>query len=65
VLGDKEMNMEWVLASLAIGGVVYNTIVTHVVLKNDVKHLRKDLEDFKVVVRQDIRDFRDYLMENK
>lgn len=56
---------KWILVGLAVGGVLYNTIVTHVVLKNDVKHLRNAFEEFKEVVRQEIRDLRNYLMGKK
>jgi len=64
-MDDVASLARWILAILAVGGVIYNTIVTHVILKNDVKHLRKDFEDFEKVVRQELRDLRNYLMENK
>lgn len=55
----------WILVGLAVGGVIYNTIVTHAVLKNDIKHLRNEFEHFKTEIKQEIRDLRQYLMENK
>lgn len=56
---------KWILVGLAIGGVVYNTIVTHAVLKNDVKHLQGDFEKLHQWVKQELRDLRNYLMGNK
>lgn len=34
---------QWVLIIVMIMTVVYNTIVTHAILKNDVKHLKEDV----------------------
>lgn len=39
---------QWILTGVALAAIIYNTIVTHVVLKNDVKHLaagQKELKD--------------------
>lgn len=35
------------MASIAICGLIYNSIVTHVTMKNDVKHLKDDNEEIK------------------
>lgn len=34
---------QWICVAIAIGGLIYNSIVTHVTLKNDVKHLREEV----------------------
>ena len=52
---------EWIAIIIAIGTVLYNTIVTHVVLKNDVKHLVKDVEEIKT----DVRELRQCLLKKK
>jgi len=39
--------VQYILPVLAIIAVLYNTIVTHVVLKNDVKHLAADNKEIK------------------
>ena len=38
---------QWILAIIALAVVVYNTIITHVVLKNDVRHLAADIKETK------------------
>jgi len=32
----------WILVAIAIGGLIYNSIVTHITMKNDIKHLKED-----------------------
>ena len=38
---------QWILAIVALMVVVYNTVITHVVLKNDVRHLAADVKEMK------------------
>lgn len=47
----------WVIVALAVGSVIFNTAV----LYNDVKHLKNAVQEIK----QEIRDLRTYLLENK
>lgn len=56
---------KWVLVGLAVIGVIYNTIITHAVLKNDLKHLRAEFNTFHKWVKQELRDLCNYLMENR
>lgn len=57
--------VRWILVGFAVVGIIYNTIVTHVVLKNDLKHLQNNFTSFHEWVKQELRDLRNYLMENK
>lgn len=52
---------QWILAIIAIGAVVYNTIVTHVVMRNDIKHLQEDCEK----IWQKIDELYKYLLEHR
>ena len=45
---------KWVIVVLALGGILFNTAI----LYNDVKHLKKQMQE----VKQEIRDLRNYLM---
>lgn len=38
---------KWILVAIAVGTILYNTIVTHAVLKNEVKHLAIDMAEVK------------------
>lgn len=42
----KKLNglAKWIMVALAVGTIFYNTLVTHIVLKNDVKHLKADVD---------------------
>lgn len=44
----------WIIVALALGGILFNTAI----LYNDVKHLKKQMQE----VKQEIRDLRNYLM---
>lgn len=35
---------KWIIVGMAVGGLIYNVIVTHAILKNDVKHLQKSVD---------------------
>ena len=52
---------KWVVIAIAIGTIIYNTLVTHVVLKNDVRHLETAVKETK----QEVRDLRNYLLTEK
>ncbi len=52
---------EYILPILAILAVTYNTVVTHIVLKNDVRHLADDVKD----VRADMKKLIFHLLEKK
>lgn len=45
----------WIIVAIAVGGIIFNTAV----LYNDVKHLKKQIQEIK----QDVRDLRNYLMD--
>lgn len=36
---------KWIIVGLAVSGFIYNVIVTHAILKNDVKHLQKSVDE--------------------
>lgn len=36
---------KWIIVGIAVGGLIYNTGVVHGVLKNDIKHLKKSVDD--------------------
>lgn len=38
---------KWVLIAFAILTVAYNTVVTHTIVRNDVKHLQADVVEVK------------------
>ena len=37
-----------ILVVIAIGGIIYNIIVTHTVVKNDLHHLETSMKEYKV-----------------
>ncbi|GAH36455.1 unnamed protein product [marine sediment metagenome] len=39
---------QWILTVIAIAAVFYNTVVTHIILKNDVKHLKENVDRIMV-----------------
>lgn len=45
---------EWTIVIIAVVGLIYNSIVTHAVLKNDVKHLIEDVAEIKVDLKKHI-----------
>lgn len=47
----------WIMAIIALGGILVNTIT----LYNDVKHLKKDVDEIK----QELRDLHNILMEKE
>lgn len=51
--------MKWVIVAFAVGGLIYNTIVTYAILKNDVKHLSADM----IEVKQEVKQINKYLIE--
>lgn len=52
---------KWIIVALAVGGMIYNTIVTRAVTLNDIKHLKTDMADIK----QDVRDLRNLFLDKK
>jgi len=38
---------QWIMIIIAIGTIVYNTIITRAILKNDIKHLGIDVQAIK------------------
>jgi len=38
---------KWIIIIIAIGTIAYNTIATHVISKNDIKHLQEDVTEIK------------------
>lgn len=36
--------IQWILVAFAVAGLIYNSIVTHVTMKNDIKHLKEQVE---------------------
>lgn len=48
----------WIIVILAILTIAYNTIATHVISKNEIRHLQNDMQE----VKQEVRDLRNYLM---
>lgn len=52
---------KWILIALAIGTIAYNTVVTHVIARNDIKHLRQDVNKLEVAVS----GIQTYLMGHK
>lgn len=43
---------QWILVTIAIAGLIYNTIVTHVIMKNDLKHLKEDVAENKDYLKE-------------
>jgi len=52
---------QWILAIVAIAAVIYNTIVTHVIMRNDIKHLKEDNSK----IWDKIEKIYTYLLEHK
>ena len=50
---------KWVIVAMAVGGLIYNVIVTHTILKNDVKHIQADMTEIK----QDVKSINMYLLQ--
>lgn len=38
---------QWILAIIAVIVVIYNSIVTHVIMRNEIKHLQNDMSEVK------------------
>lgn len=38
---------QWIIVAIAVLGLIYNSIVTHATLKNDVKHLAADVKEMR------------------
>lgn len=38
---------QWIIAVIAIGTLIYNSVVTHAFLRNDIKHLKEDMIEIK------------------
>lgn len=56
----RKLNAKWVSVAIVILVILYNTIVTHVILRNDVQHLQQDVTEFK----QDLRDLTNFLLRD-
>jgi hypothetical protein len=52
---------QWILVAFAIGGLIYNSIVTHVTMKNDIKHLKEDFD----CLRKKVEKLMFHLMDDK
>lgn len=50
---------KWFIVALAIGTIAYNSIVTHVIMKNDLKHFEKRL----IKIEQKFERLYDYLLK--
>ena len=50
--------VRWISIAIAVLVIAYNTIVTHIVLKNDVEHLVKREEQHHVEQKAEIRELR-------
>ncbi len=59
----KKLNgaTKWIMVGLAILTILYNTIVAHVIMKNDVHHLQLSISKMEI----EIRDIRNYLLDRK
>lgn len=58
-MAKKNDLAKWIIVAMAVGGLIYNAIVTHTILKNDVKHLSADMTEIK----QDVKQINMYLIE--
>lgn len=58
-MAKKNDTAKWIIVAMAVGGLIYNVIVTHTILKNDVKHLQEDTTEIK----QDVKQINMYLIE--
>ena len=47
---------KWIIIILAIATIAYNTVATHVIAKNDIKHLQKDVTEIKTLLLNHITD---------
>lgn len=52
---------KWIIVGMAIVGLIYNTGVTHGVLKNDIKHLKKSVDD----IWSELNTIKKFLWEEK
>jgi len=50
---------KWIIVGIAVGGLIYNVIVTHTILKNDVKHLQKSVDSLWAKIDEILK----YLLE--
>lgn len=58
---NKKLNglLKWIVVGLAIATIAYNTIVSHVISRNDIKHLQQ--ADVRIEAKVD--KIIEYLME--
>lgn len=47
---------KWIVIILAIATIAYNSIATHVIAKNEIKHLQEDVREIKDLLIQHIID---------
>lgn len=38
---------KWIIVILATATIAYNSIATHVIAKNEIKHLQRDVQEIK------------------
>jgi len=57
---SKKLNgyAKWIMVVIAVGTIAYNTIVTQVVLKNDMKHLTNDVAKGFATAREDRKEIK-------
>ncbi len=48
--------------TIAVLTILYNTVATHIIFKNDVKHLQEDFVEFRQEMKEDIKDIYNYLL---
>ena len=50
---NKKLNgyAKWIIIIIAVGTILYNTVVTHTIVRNDVKHLQQDVAEVKQAVQ--------------
>lgn len=53
---SKKLNgyARWATVILAIVVIAYNSVATHVIAKNDIKHLQKDVTEIKTLLIEHI-----------
>jgi len=47
---------KWIIVILATATIAYNTIATHIIAKNEIKHLREDVQEIKTLLLNHIID---------
>ena len=47
---------KWITIAIAILILLYNSIATHVIAKNDIKHLQKDVTEIKALLLDHITE---------